>query len=207
MGGLSLMAREQRHGGPGKLYRALARTLYAALPHATAGALAGGLAFACWAQPLPLAPDTARPIKARAAPETAATPEWTPRLEAKLSQLQRAARGSGIVVERRQARLRIAAVNDEAFAPNSADMAPALRAFLDEMADDGALMAALHVGVVAGTARGGRPDANQRLASGRATAVKRHLQLRGVRLRQCNPDTASTLDTRGIELFIEDDGS
>jgi outer membrane protein OmpA-like peptidoglycan-associated protein len=108
-----------------------------------------------------------------------AAPLWTAQAQAALTLLQRAARGSGIEVQREGHRIRLAAWNEAAFAPNSAELALPLRALLDEWADGpGAIQ--WRVVVNGHTAGGGQAQANQQLARQRALAVQRHLLLRGV---------------------------
>jgi flagellar motor protein MotB len=146
---------------------------------------------------------------AAAIAEAAPLPTWTPRLDAKLLALQRAARGSRIVVERNAHRIRVVAEGDDAFAPNRAELALPLRVFLDEVADDATLKAELRIEVVAGSMPGGIRADNDRLASARAENVIRHLLLRGVphpRVQQTlAADLAAPQPTgRRVELFIDD---
>jgi outer membrane protein OmpA-like peptidoglycan-associated protein len=129
---------------------------------------------------------------------------WTPRLEAALQGLQRAARGSAITVQRDEHRIRIAAWEDAAFAPNSSELALPLRALLDEWTDS-APSAGWRVAVFGRTAPGGSAQANAQLALTRAQAVQRHLRLRGLTAVTTagKEDAPPGPGRRGVELLLE----
>lgn len=124
------------------------------------------------------------------------------RLEAMTERLRRAARGSRIGVEIDGGRIRVAAFGDEAFAVNRSEPHTTLRAFLDELTDHPEDRVWLQIEVIGHARRGGVREANERLALQRATAVQRHLTLRGARVRPA-PRAVEGAD-RGIELLLSD---
>lgn len=147
----------------------------------------------------------AEPAQVGAAPlatEAPLTAVWTPSMEQVLVSLRRTARGSGIAVQRIGDRIQVTAWNDDAFAPNSAQPNPPLRAFLDEMADVLAAPGEWRLEVAGHAMGGGQPQANERLATERGTAVQRHLRLRGFAATLVTAAQASGKASRGVELSV-----
>jgi outer membrane protein OmpA-like peptidoglycan-associated protein len=159
------------------------------------------MAAACACAAALAAPGAGAQTAAEQAPAT-----WTPRQAQALTALQRAARGSGFVVQRQGDRLHIGAWSDDAFAPNSAELAPPLRALLDEWCDTFGAQAGWRLTITGHALGGGQAEANQRLAQARAAAVQRHLLLRGLRgaVAASGSTAASAPARRGVELLLED---
>lgn len=129
---------------------------------------------------------------------------WTPRLESLAARLRRAARGSGIRVERIEGRLRVRATGDEAFASNRSEPRPTLRAFLDELAEPGDDRLWMQAEVIGLARRGGAVTATERLAQARASAVERHLSARGVRMGGAARAIQGL--ERGVDILVSDPG-
>jgi outer membrane protein OmpA-like peptidoglycan-associated protein len=136
--------------------------------------------------------------------ESTPTPAWSPRAEAALQALQRAVRGGGIAVEREGHRIRLSAWDNDAFAPNTSELALPLRALLDEWTDRGST-SGWRVVVAGRAAPGGLAQANQQLAQARAQAVQRHLRLRGITAVTIHGESNAPpgAGRRGVELWLE----
>jgi outer membrane protein OmpA-like peptidoglycan-associated protein len=128
---------------------------------------------------------------------------WTARLQASMLMLVRAARGSGVQVERAGNAIRIRALGESAFAANSSELNGVLRAVLDEWSEDVAPGSGWRATVTGYASAGGRAEANRQLAQARSNALERYLRLRGM-----HPDTiaarhATDSTLRGVELTLE----
>jgi outer membrane protein OmpA-like peptidoglycan-associated protein len=169
--------------------------------HGLAVMLALGTAAASAAEPVPPPPAASGSLLIESAP----APPWSPRAESALQLLQRAARGSGIVVQREGHRIRVSAWDDAAFLPNGSEPAPPLRALLDEWTDSGGPISTWRVAVAGRTAPGGSAQANEQLAQARAQAIQRLLKLRGFGAVSGGEafDASPGAQRRGVELLLE----
>lgn len=115
---------------------------------------------------------------------------WTKRMEDKREALARASAGTGIDVQRTDDnRLRVNVPSDFSFDVGRADIKPAMRPVLDEMARN--LDPGVRVWVVGHTDSTGSEATNQPLSVERAQAVRSYLVGRGV------PSTRIHVDGRG----------
>ena len=104
---------------------------------------------------------------------------WSKRMEDKREALARASAGTGIAVQRTDDnRLRVNVPSDFSFDVGRADIKPAMRPVLDEMARN--LDPGVRVWVVGHTDSTGSGDSNQSLSVERAQAVRGYLVGRGV---------------------------
>lgn len=115
---------------------------------------------------------------------------WSKRMEDKREALARASAGTGIEVQRTDDnRLRVNVPSDFSFDVGRADIKPAMRPVLDEMARN--LDAGVRLWVVGHTDSTGSESINQPLSVERAQAVRSYLVGRGV------PSTRIQVDGRG----------
>jgi outer membrane protein OmpA-like peptidoglycan-associated protein len=142
--------------------------------------------------------------EAHALTQTPAASSWSARMDAALTGLRRAARGSGIAVQRDGRHIHLAVWDGDAFMPNTAQISAPLKALLDELSDLLDAPTTWRIEVVGHAMGGGAREANERLAAERGAVVQRQLKLRGFSVG-AGKARASSSSRRGVELFLVND--
>jgi outer membrane protein OmpA-like peptidoglycan-associated protein len=162
--------------------------------------LLAGYAVSNAAQHADKAQAATHPVIVEAVPDAGL---WTARLQASLLTLARAARGSGVQVERAGEAIQIRAWGESAFAANSAELNAGFRAVLDEWSDDVGPGSGWRATVTGYASAGGQAEANRQLAQARSDALRRYLRLRGMGADTIKVRHANDSALRGVELILE----